>query len=412
MPSVAQFLGWIFLGCAVGIIIPIGILFLECLTALLPDSLPEPVGSSILQGSRPSLDILIPAYNEGEGMIPTLQTIQAQLYPGDRLIVVADNCDDDTAAIARTQGAIVLERHDLLRRGKGYALNYGLQEMAKAPPEAVIIFDADCTVHPGTIDQLAYQTIAFHRPIQALYLLYPPHHPPKPKDAISAFAFTVKNWVRPQGLARLGLPCLLTGNGMAFPWAIIENAFLDRGNLVEDMQLAIDLAISGHLPKFTSQSKVTGFLPSDGRAAQSQRTRWEHGHLKTLQKQVWVLLKAALRQRRLEIAAIALDLSIPPLALLVMVWAGLLILSVLTGLLGNFWLPTVVLGTGGGLLMASILVAWYRFCRDMVSFRQLLAVPLYLVWKIPLYLQFLIRPQSEWIRTQRDSSDVAPSSHL
>ncbi|OUC11790.1 MAG: hypothetical protein B0A82_25905 [Alkalinema sp. CACIAM 70d] len=406
LPSVVQVFNGILLGCAVGISIPIGVLFLECIAALFSgsnDSFPRNHG-------RPSLDVVIPAYNEGEGMIPTLQTIQAQLYPGDRLIVVADNCDDDTAAVARTQGAIVLERHDPLQRGKGYALNYGLQELAEHPPEAVIIFDADATVHPGTIDHLARQTIALHRPIQALYLLYPPHNPPKPKDAISALAFTVKNWVRPQGLARLGFPCLLTGNGMAFPWDIIADAFLDRGNLVEDMQLAIDLAISGHLPMFTPQGKVTGFLPSEGRAAQSQRTRWEHGHLKTLQKQVWVLLKESLRQRRLELAAIALDLSIPPLALLVMVWAGCWVLSVSAGWLNHFWLPTLILGAAGGLLMVSVLTAWYQFCREIVSFRQLLAIPIYLVWKIPLYVKFLVRPQSEWVRTQRDTKEVARSS--
>lgn len=401
---IAVGLGGLLILGAIGILIPIGLLWLECMAA----AWIAPRESAALPTYRPAIDVLIPAHNEAAGLKSTLQTILPQLQPRDRLVVVADNCEDETAEIARTHGATVLERHDHQRRGKGYALDYGLKAIAEDPPEAVILFDADCTVHPGTIDALARLTIAAHRPIQALYLLAPAEQPPKPKNAISALAFTVKNWVRPLGLRYLGWPCLLTGNGMAFPWPIISAAFLAHGNLVEDMQLALDLAIAGHHPQFSTQGKVTGLLPQQDSAAKTQRTRWEHGHLKTLQTQVIVLLKEALKQRRLDLAVIGLDLSIPPLALLVMIWGGLLILALLGGLLGTSWLAAEILGVCGGLLLLSILSAWYRFCRDTVPLHLLLSVPLYLLWKLPLYLRFLTRPQSEWVRTDR--SDPSPSS--
>ena len=56
----------------------------------------------------------------------------------------------------------------------------------------------------------------------------------------------MKNFVRLKGLANLDLPCLLYGTGMAFPWSVISTVFLANGNIVEDMQLAIDLAIAGY----------------------------------------------------------------------------------------------------------------------------------------------------------------------
>ena len=97
-------------------------------------------------GARPPLAILVPAHNEAAGIAITLASILRQLTPEDRLLVVADNCDDHTAAIARAAGASVIERHHAQQRGKAYALAYGLQWLAQTPPAIVICIDADCTL--------------------------------------------------------------------------------------------------------------------------------------------------------------------------------------------------------------------------------------------------------------------------
>src|SRR5450432_771306 len=70
--------------------------------------------------------VLIPAHNEGAGILPTLRDVQAQLGPNDSILVVADNCTDDTAAIAEAAGVEVTVRADPARRGKGYALEFGV----------------------------------------------------------------------------------------------------------------------------------------------------------------------------------------------------------------------------------------------------------------------------------------------
>jgi cellulose synthase/poly-beta-1,6-N-acetylglucosamine synthase-like glycosyltransferase len=232
---------------------------------------------------------------------------------------------------------------------------------------------------------------------------------PSPKDAVSALAFMVKNLVRPSGLEQLGLPCLLTGTGMAFPWLVIRDATLASGNIVEDMQLALDLAISGHTTAFCLEAKVTGRLPQQKEAAKSQRTRWEHGHLQTLLTQVPRLLKASLQQKRFDLLALALELSVPPLSLLVTMWIAVMGAALLAGAFKNSWIPGIFVAIEGLLILISIVGAWYKFGRANISVLALLAVPFYLFWKIPLYLAFIVQRQIIWIRTERGTVDTPES---
>src|SRR5262245_61354108 len=78
--------------------------------------------------------VLIPAHNEGAGILPTIRDAQAQLGPNDRILVVADNCTDDTAAIVQAVGVEVTIRTDPERRGKGYALEFGMRHLGLNPP--------------------------------------------------------------------------------------------------------------------------------------------------------------------------------------------------------------------------------------------------------------------------------------
>jgi cellulose synthase/poly-beta-1,6-N-acetylglucosamine synthase-like glycosyltransferase len=360
------------------------------------------------KAERPRLAVLIPAHNEAFGIQAVLQPLLKQLQSSDRLVVVADNCTDDTAVIARSTGATVIQRQDFERRGKGYALDYGLQFLAADPPDVVVVVDADCLVQPGTLERIAQTAIATGRPTQAIYLMDLPAQP-QPKDTVSALAFLVKNWVRPQGLHQLGLPGILTGTGMAFPWPVIRSVSLASGNIVEDMQLSMDLAIAGYPTQFCPDTKVIGLLPQQEQAAKSQRTRWEHGHLQTMRSQVPPLVKAAIQQKRFDLLAIALDLCIPPLSLLVMLWAAILMITLLAGALLQIWLPAVFLLFEGAMIATAILAAWAKFGRADLPIMTLLAVPFYVLWKIPLYVNFIIKPQTNWIRTERDAIDSSKS---
>ena len=346
--------------------------------------------------------ILVPAHNEAAVIKATLTTLMSQLQPSDRLVVVADNCVDATAEIARQTGAIVIERQNVHHRGKGYALDFGLRYLSKDAPDVVIMIDADCQVRSGAIDAIANLALKTHRPVQATYLLNQGANP-STKEMVSTFAFKVKNLVRPLGMQGLGQPCLLTGTGMAFPWSIIQQADLANGNIVEDMKLGLDLAVAGHLPLMCSNALVTGEQPQQSSVAMTQRTRWEHGHLQTLITSVPVLLWEGLKQRRVGLVALALDMSVPPISLLVMLWVSTAALITLWSLsLGGHWLPlAVVYGAGLSLLLA-IFLAWYGFARREIPVSRLVSIPLYVLWKVPLYFKFLSGPENTWIRTERE----------
>ena len=346
------------------------------------------------------ITVLIPAHNEALTIEQTLTSLLPQLNDRDRIVVVADNCTDNTAEIARKFDVTVLERTNSDKLGKGYALDYGIQFLKLDAPSTVVLIDADCIVHPNTVRQLAELALDSGRPVQATYLQDLPVNP-SPKDTISALAVLVKNFVRLQGLKRLNLPCLLYGTGMAFPWSVISSVSMANSNIVEDMQLAIDLAIAGYPPLYCPTARVTGILPQERQASKTQRTRWEHGHLQTLITQVPRLVKAAIAQRRWELLILALDLGVPPLSLLVMVWGGTTTMAILLGVIGGVWLPVFILAITGLFIFASIVSSWIEFGRDVPGL-ALLTVPLYILWKIPLYVAFLFEPQTEWIKTKRD----------
>lgn len=394
----------ILLLCALGLLIPSGVLFIECVTALFWQ--PADVTEAEVN-KHPKLTVLVPAHNEASCIRTTLETVTPQLQPQDQLVVVADNCNDDTAAIARAAGATVIERQDSERRGKGYALDYGLQFIEANPPDVVVLVDADCRVEPDVIRRITRRAIATGRPVQAVYLMEKPENP-GPKDAVSAFAFKVKNLVRPLGLTQLGFPCPLTGSGMAFPWSVIRSVELASGHIVEDMKLGLDLAIAGYPTNLCATAHVIGCLPQQQQASESQRTRWEHGHLQTLLTYAPLLLIAAVQQKRFDLFVMALDLAVPPLSLLVALWVGAMGATLLAiSILGTFGIPALLLATAGMLLISAILAAWVRFGQTDLSTLTLLTIPLYIVWKIPLYFRFLIKPQRKWIRTSRES--VNPS---
>jgi len=116
------------------------------------------------------------------------------------------------------------------------------------------------------------------------------------------------------------------------------------------------------------------------------------------------LAAAAMRQGRPELLGLALELGVPPLSVLVLLWSGALALLCAGWLLGGPQWPLVLaLGccAAGG---AALLLAWWRCGREYLSAAGLLAVPLELAGRLPILFRFLTRPQARWIRTARGAS--------
>jgi cellulose synthase/poly-beta-1,6-N-acetylglucosamine synthase-like glycosyltransferase len=388
---------FLLVGTAALILIQVTVLLVEiALAVTLRRELPLPASA------RPGIVVVIPAHDEGMVIADTLRSIKRQIRSTDRLIVIADNCLDDTAAVAMAEGAKVLTRNDPVHRGKGYALDFAIRHIASDPPEVVLFVDADCGTDARSIDLLVGRCAQTQRPVQALYLMHAAADA-GPLTRIAEFAWAVKNQVRPLGLHRLGLPCQLMGTGMAFPWACLMAVRLATGHIVEDVKLGIELARAGMPPLFCPQARVVSFFPQSEQGLRTQRTRWEHGHLGLALSEVPRMLVKALAMRNAGLMSMALDLSVPPLALLVLMATAVWLVSALFFCLTAHARGALIVSTAALLLLAvSVLLAWARYGRRVISLGTLALAGLYVVRKVPLYARFLISRQVEWVRSKRD----------
>jgi cellulose synthase/poly-beta-1,6-N-acetylglucosamine synthase-like glycosyltransferase len=385
--------------------IPLVVLFLECALA----ALPKPKSSAPGEG-EPRTVVMIPAHDEELVLGQTLQALIPRTPGWARILVVADNCSDATAQIARQSGVEVIERSDPERIGKGHALRFGLAHLAPNPPEVVVIIDADCVVSRDGIARLAQMAHARKRPVQAdnLVELSPAA---AVRSRISAFAFAVRNRVRPRGLARIGMPCQLMGTGMAMPFGQLEQVSVAGSHLVEDMLLGLDLAKRGFAPLYTDEAHVVSVQPNDAATALQQRRRWEQGHLRTALGKGPKLLWQGLRSGSPSVIAMALDLLVPPLTLVVvLVGAYAIACAAAWALLGLRW-PLAWAAVDAALLLAAVSVGWLLEGRSILRLRHLLLVPLYVLWKLPLYLALVVRRgQKSWQRTDRSDGTAPPAT--
>jgi len=381
---------------ALVLLVPILTLALEVIASV-PSRERQPMSGA----TRPRLAVVVPAHDEAALIGGTVRAILPQLLASDRLLVVADNCSDETAAVAGAAGARVIARNDTSRRGKGYALDFGIRHLSDDPPDVVLIVDADCRVGESCIDLLARTCAATQRPVQALYLMHAPAEAGL-TGRIAEFAWILKNRVRPTGLGRLGLPCQLMGTGMAFPWRCIARADLASGHIVEDLKLGLELARDGSPAIFCPQALVTSDFPSSAEGMKSQRTRWEHGYLGVLLQDAPPMIVQSLVRRSLPLLALGLDLSVPPIALLVLlasaVWVAAALVYALEGPVG----PLLTASAELTLLGCCVLIGWMRFARDVISAKSLAFAPVYALAKIPLYARFLVARQIDWVRSKRD----------
>jgi len=351
---------------------------------------------------RRHLAVLIPAHNETSGLLPTLSDIRSQLLTGDRLLVVADNCSDDTAALAKAHGAEVIERHDLAKRGKGYALAYGIRHLTFNPPAIVIMVDADCRVDPNTIDQLALNCAATGQPIQGMNTMVPPAKS-LVKYQIAEFAGRVKQWLRPLGLSKLGLPCQMTGTGMALPWDALRSVDLESGNIAEDIKLGLQLTLAGYSPVFCETAGVRSEFPSSIKGATTQRKRWEQGHIQTICNDAPHMISLALARHNWRLLALTFDVIVPPLSLLVIFAVGLFLVTVVAALVGFSYVPLAITTATLLVLVIAVLSAWLKCGRDILPPRAFLSVIPYVLGKLGLYGRIISgKADARWDRTDRE----------
>lgn len=375
--------------------VPATILAIECFVGSLP--LRSRVFPKVETDRRPSVAVLVPAHNEESGIVATLAGIRRQLHNQDRLVVVADNCSDRTAELARTEGAEVVERFDTERRGKGFALNAGIRYLEETPPDIVFLVDADCSLGTNALDRLVEMVVATGKPAQSCNLMTAPQGAAL-THAVAEFATLVKNYVRPLGLSRLGLPCQAT-NGLAVPWRQLSLVNIASSNIVEDMKLGLDLAQLGYAAQFCESARVTSQFPQSREGADTQRRRWEGGHIAMMRQQMRSLLLPKTFQNVSRLV-LTLDLMVPPLTLLgIVLVVALLMAGILAGINVAVW-PLALAFANLSMVVAATAVAWHVHGRTALPARFFYRIPLFVVWKLKLYPRALFGAEG-WVRTDR-----------
>lgn len=185
---------------------------------------------------------------------------------------------------------------------------------------------------------------------------------------------------------------------MAFPQSLYSRIDWGGGSLVEDLDLGVRLIAAGERVMFDERALFLSPASSEA-ATVGQRRRWEHGMLGAIARNVPLLLRAALATRRPRLLLVALDQIVPPTVILVAIagvaWLGMLIGFGLTG-------PALVLTSAIACLGAGLAAAWWTAGRQLLPADMLGQLVRYVIWKLPIGLQFLTRREGRWVRTERE----------
>jgi 1,2-diacylglycerol 3-beta-glucosyltransferase len=364
--------------------------------------------------------ILIPAHNEERLIAATLENLLRLDYPQElyAIHVVADNCTDQTADRARQTGAIVHERFDTERRGKGYALQWLLAGLwnDQTPHDAIVILDADSILSANFLQVMDARVQRGERVIQAYYTVRDPGQ--SSTGSLRYAALAAVHYLRPQGRMVLGGSVGLKGNGMVFTGDLLKK-FEWSASVTEDIDQHMAMILQGERVSLAPDAVVWGEMPDSLASSQTQTERWESGRLQMARKYFFPLLGASIRnlfhgkaRRAYILLDAALEHLIPPFSILFAICGLFLVLD------AALWLVSRIM-TGG----SPVLYAWnlilgaflqtgqlaYLFAALWLArapgyiYKSLLSAPLFVGWKIIQYGKVLFgRSQTTWVRTARN----------
>lgn len=351
------------------------------------------------------LFVLVPAHNEQLVIADTITSAKACYAHGSPpvVVVVADNCSDDTARLAEELGAIVLVRNNANQRGKGFALSFGIDWILSQPTTAdddiILVVDADSTLdgNVGDVSLAAtgngtgyFQLYDTVRNIEDSW-----------RTLLMSYAFSLFNGVWLLGSDRLGLGAHLRGNGMGFTAAALKMTPWQASSLAEDLEFSWKLRVGGKKVKFIKEAAVRATMPAAANASKSQRQRWEAGR-KALRKTMTGRILRTSSQPLWKKAFYLIDLWMPALSILtIFSLLGLIAATIL-----RFFMPTniahgLVLGymANFSFILVYLVSPFFIMNLSLIHVKALFMAPYYGLWRLLILLK---TAPVEWVRTSRE----------
>jgi hypothetical protein len=327
--------------------------------------------------------VLVPAHNEEASVAATVRSVRGCDYPREllRVLVVADNCTDGTAAAARAAGADVVERSDPADRGKGYALAFGLPHALAGRPDAVLVLDADCELARGSLAALDAALSAGAEVVQGSVGVR------NPDAGVGCFVAAVgaaMDNAAGVGKGRLGLRVPLRGTGMCFRREVLERFPWQAFGLAEDAEYADRLRAGGVRVACEPGVEVWSDAPAGTADLCGQRRRWRASLF---------VGRAGLLTRWLESKPLVL--------------AQLLVTTAAAAAVGPVWASV----WAGGLFLATAAVYARAVARVGLTAgraKLLVGVPWVVARLLAVTVGGVFRREREWHRTRRPAAATSP----
>jgi cellulose synthase/poly-beta-1,6-N-acetylglucosamine synthase-like glycosyltransferase len=356
----------------------------------LRDRVPKGVGTTIAK-----LAIVIPAHDEAAAIVRCIRSVAACMLPDSvetEIVVVADNCTDATADLARAANARVLVRSDSERPGKGFALKFAFQILLHEGVDAVFIVDADSVVDCNVLSEVVRLFRAGADGVQVRDVLLNPDA--SLRTRLMNVAFMAFNVLRARGRERMGLSAGIFGNGFGLSAATLEAVPYDAHSLVEDLEYHLKLVRAGRKIVFADGTRVRAEMPAGGRGASTQRARWEGGRLRTAVQNLPGLLAGVVAGKLLLLEP-SLELLLLPLAFHFTL-LGLIALM-------PFSLARIYALVASALVAVHVVAGILVGGGDWRDFAALLWSPFYVAWKLAALPKTLnsARGVAPWVRTDR-----------
>lgn len=346
---------------------------------------------------------IIPAHNEEAVIKNLVKSLKEQNYPKELydIYVIADNCTDNTAKLARDAGAIVYERFDSTKKTKGYALQWFLKQKIEedAPYDALFVFDADNIVDKNFIKEMNVKLCQGEDVVQGYRDIK------NPTDSWVTAGYAIFYWTmhRFYHLARynLGLSPLLNGTGFMVRFDVIKPNGWDTETLTEDIEFSLKRIIQGRKLGWATKAIVYDEQPVGFKQSWKQRTRWTVGHMQCIKRYTKELAVAVKEKKTLmnfdgllyivgSIPMFVLTLVLLILNMVMYIGNGMTTADMLFNYV-RYFIPTFILPILSGMLIMKL---DGRPIKPML--KGLLAYPLFLGSWLVINFKCLFKQDTSW----------------